>query len=82
LRNLATCSISSIEKLCDHHECDGSREEEEGENREPEQLLSFTKLHAAYETDGLSACQTTWNNVCMLQVSVHVELRTTLLDFP
>ena len=46
LRNLAICGISSIEKLCDHHECDGNREEEEeGDKHEPEQLLSYIKAH-------------------------------------
>jgi len=76
LRNLATCGISSIEKLCDHHECDGSREEEEeGDKHEPEKLLSFIKAHDAYETCSKSGRQTTWNNVRMQQVIVHVELR-------
>ena len=77
LRNLATCGISSIEKLCDHRECDGNREEEEeGDKHVPEQLLSFIKAHTAYETYSISARQTTWNNVRTPQVSVRVELRT------
>jgi hypothetical protein len=67
LRNLATCGISSIEKLCDHNKCDGSREEEEErDNREPELLLSFTKLHAAYETDGLSL------DICFITCTVFI----------
>jgi hypothetical protein len=65
LRNLATCGISSIEKLHDHHECDGSREEEEeGDKHEPERLLIFFKAHAAYATYSVSARHTTWKNVC------------------
>jgi hypothetical protein len=62
--SLATCGISSTERLCDHHECDRSREEEEvGDKHELEQLLSFTKVHTAFETFRVNAHQITWNNV-------------------
>jgi hypothetical protein len=40
-------SISGASELCDKH---GGAESEEGDRCEPEPMLSFTEVHAAYNT--------------------------------
>jgi hypothetical protein len=48
---LATCSMSSINELCNDREGGGSsEEEEEGDKRGPEPVPSFTEAHTAFET--------------------------------
>jgi hypothetical protein len=48
---LVSCGVSSIEELFDDREGGGSGEEdEEGDEREPEPVPSFTEAHAAFET--------------------------------
>jgi hypothetical protein len=46
---LATCGVSSINELCDDHKGGGSGGDE-GDEREPEPVLSFAEVHAACET--------------------------------
>jgi hypothetical protein len=46
---LATCSISSIDDMCD--DCDGGEDEEAGDEcRKPEPVPSFTEAHTTFET--------------------------------
>ena len=48
-RALATCGVSGVGELCDDH-ADGRSSEGQGDEHEPEPLLSFTKVHVAYRT--------------------------------
>ena len=47
---LATCGISGIDELCDDSDVGSSEGEEEGYECETEPVLSFSKVHSAYET--------------------------------
>ena len=51
MNDLATCVVVSIDKLCDDQESSrSSRDDEEGDECEPDQVQSFTEGHAAYGT--------------------------------